>query len=247
MKLMKYFNQLEIQTGIGKWMWCILSMSVVACLLLAIKVVFTSDKVRTVIMPPEIKQSFWIDDDKVSKEYLDQMAVFFAQLMYNTTPANAEAQHNELLKYVSPELYSALDGELKVSERTMKQLNVATWMVPLYVGSDEKTKTTTIEGEFFVTQGKDVTQRSLRKVEIKFAYKGGRLTVSEFNDKAKNNLNQAAVVDPTAPEIDPKTGKPVDANKSLVPPKSSDTNNSAEPVKPILPTQPQLAAPNAGN
>jgi conjugal transfer pilus assembly protein TraE len=168
MKLGKYFEQLETQTGIKKWMWSMLTMAMFTITCLGIKVMFTSDKVRTMVIPPEVKQSFWIDDDNVSKEYLDQMGVFFAQLMYNTTPANTEAQHNELLKYVSPELYSALDKELKLSQRTMKQLNVATWMVPLYVGSDEKTKTTTIEGEFFTTQGKDVIQRSQRKVEINY-------------------------------------------------------------------------------
>jgi conjugal transfer pilus assembly protein TraE len=239
MKLKKYFEQLETQTGINKWMWMMLSSLIVAVVMLSVKVAFTTDKIRTILTPPDIKKTMWVDDAGVSKEYLDQMAVFFAQLMYNTTPANGEAQHNELLKYVSPELYSSLDGELKLSDRTMKQLNVATWMVPVYVGSDEKTKTTIIEGEFFVTQGKEVTQRSMRKLEIKFAYAGGRISIIAFKDTSKNNLNQAAVIDPNAPEVDPKTGKQVDEGKTLVPvngnEKTTEESNTPKP-----PPQPQL-------
>ena len=64
--------------------------------------------------------------------------------------------------------------------------------------SDEKTKTTVIEGEFLVTQGKDVIQRSQRKVEIKFEFKGSRIVVIGFKDLAKINLNQSIVIDTDA-------------------------------------------------
>jgi hypothetical protein len=68
--------------------------------------------------------------------------------------------------------------------------------------------------------------------------------VIEFNDLAKNPLNQTAIIDPTAPEIDPKTGKPIDAQQTLVPVKGS---NPDEPAKQNLPPQPQLAQPIVGN
>jgi hypothetical protein len=147
---------------------------------------------------------------------------------------------------VSPELYSALENELRITARTMRQTNVSTWLVPSFIGSDEKTKTTIIEGVFTVTQGKDVLQQSQRKIELKFAYSGGKVTVTGFKDLSKTDLNHSVLVNPDAPEIDPKTGKPKEvpvAPAQGTSPSAANTEN----VKPQSKPQPTLSEPDTGN
>ena len=244
MKYSAYFEKLSALTSVKAWILMVVSVSLICNVLLCIKVAFTTDRVQTILMPPEINKTFWVDQEKVSKEYMDQMAIFFAQLMYNATPATIEAQPNELLKYVSPELYASLESELRVTARTMRQANVSTWLVPNFIGSDEKTKTTVIEGVFTVTQGKAVLQQSQRKIELKFAYNAGKITVVAFKDLAKINLNQSIIINPDAPEIDPKTGKPKEV--AVLPGQSSNQANGTE-IKPQQKPQPKLAEPNIGN
>lgn len=240
MKFTNYFEKLSGLTSLKSWILFVATLSVATNLLLAVKVVFTTDRVRDVLVPPEIKKSFWIDDSKVSKDYLDQMAQFFAYLMYSSTPQTVDTQHTELLKYVSPELYSALDSELRVTARTIKQTNVSTSFTPSFIGSDENAKTSVIEGEFLVTQGKDVIQRSQRKIEIGFDFKGTKIVVTGFKDLSKNNINQSAIVNTDAPVLDPKTGKEVSkpmTNLNTPQPNISNSNTQ----------QPKLSAPETGN
>lgn len=246
MKFNAYFEKLSALTSVKTWVLMVTSLSLICNVFLSMKVAFTTDRVQTIITPPEITKTFWVDQEKVSKDYMDQMAVFFAQLMYNATPATIEAQQNELLKYVSPELYSSLENELRVTARTMRQTNVSSWFVPSFIGSDEKTKTTVIEGVFTATQGKEVLQQSQRKIELKFAYNAGKITVVGFRDLAKTNLNQSMIVNPDAPEIDPKTGKPKETPVS--PGQGTNpANPSGQEVKPQPKPQPKLSEPNIGN
>jgi len=243
MKFTNYFDKLSGLTSLKSWILFLTTLSFITNLLLGVKVVFTTDRVREILVPPEIKKSFWIDDNKVSKDYLDQMAQFFAYLMYSSTPQTVDTQHTELLKYVSPEFYSALDSELRVTARTIKQTNVSTSFTPSFIGSDENTKTSVIEGEFLVTQGKDVIQRSQRKIEISFDFKGTKIVVTGFRDLSKNNINQSAIVNTDAPVIDPKTGKEV-ANPAQklneAQPNLSNSNTNKN-------QQPKLSAPETGN
>ena len=43
---------------------------------------------RTVLVPPEIRRSFWVSGDAVSREYLEEMAYWYAGMALNITPAS---------------------------------------------------------------------------------------------------------------------------------------------------------------
>ena len=47
---------------------------------------------RTILVPPEIHQSFWVSGQKVSVEYLKEMAYWYAGLALNITPHVADFQ-----------------------------------------------------------------------------------------------------------------------------------------------------------
>ena len=62
-----YFNNLSERTSVSKFILLVLVISLVVNLLLAIKVVLTMDRVRTIVAPPSVNQTFWVDDTGVSK------------------------------------------------------------------------------------------------------------------------------------------------------------------------------------
>jgi len=63
------------------------------CLLMAIGLILNASifraNERIVIAPPEIKNPLWIEKNRVSPSYLEQMAVFFSTLGGNLSPTNA--------------------------------------------------------------------------------------------------------------------------------------------------------------
>src|SRR5690606_15531655 len=61
---------------------------------------------RIIIVPAYLKQSFWAEGEVVSKEYLEEMTMFFANLVLNVTPESMEYQSKVVLKYVSPEFHN---------------------------------------------------------------------------------------------------------------------------------------------
>ena len=213
MKQNSYFNNLSERTSVSKFILLVLVISLVVNLLLAIKVVLTMDRVRTIVAPPSVNQTFWVDDTGVSKEYLNQMALFFVQLNFNVTPANVDYQHTQILKYTSASGYSQLDRDLRTTANNIKQTNVATWFAPTYVGSDEKSKTTVVDGEFVVTQGTNVIQREQKSVQIQFAFEGGKISVVSMKDLGAKDSNTSAVVqDKASDTTNPTTNNGSTAN-----------------------------------
>ena len=66
---------------------------------------------RVVVMPPSIHKTFWVEEERVSAEYLEQMGYFLMQLTLNVTPQSVDHQAKVLLKYAAPASF----GELRTA------------------------------------------------------------------------------------------------------------------------------------
>ena len=216
MKFNDYLSKVSATTAVSQLFLMIMVASLIVNVLLASKVAFTTERVSDYFYPPGINKTFWVEDNNVSKEYLDQSAIFFTQLMYNGTPATIEGQQAELRKYVAPELYSALDKELRVTAVNMKNSNISTYFTSMYVGSDEATKSATIDGEFVAIQGNTVVQRSQRKIEIKFKFSGGKLVIERFADvSAVDPATKAVPNQPSNSEVNSQNAAGSANNQSM--------------------------------
>lgn len=71
-RLQRLIHQRNLFVGIS-------SVLLMANLLLAFKNFFYKE--RVVIVPPELHQSFWVEGNRVSNHYLEEMALFFAQVL----------------------------------------------------------------------------------------------------------------------------------------------------------------------
>lgn len=226
MNINKYYERLADATAVRRFTWFLITALTMAVLLLSMRIAFTKDRVRTVITPATINKTIWIDDDKVSKEYLVQMSDYIAQLMYNATPASVEARTNLLLSYLDSKDYSVFEKELKMSNNLIKQTNISTTFFPSSYGCDEGTKSCKLSGEFLATQGEKVVQRMQREVLIQFEFSNSGMHVISIKDLAKKDIRNNIDVDPNvSTKIDAKTGE---VTQEKVTP---DAKTNAEPAK----------------
>ncbi|CAO5681502.1 MAG: hypothetical protein HEEMFOPI_01515 [Holosporales bacterium] len=88
---------------------------------------------KTIILPPEIKQSFWVDGNRFAPSYLEEQATYFCHLFLDVTPSNVLFQGELILRYVFPEFYSNIKAQLLNEQERLKKENLTLHFIPLEV------------------------------------------------------------------------------------------------------------------
>src|SRR5687767_8218465 len=78
-------------------------------------------KERTIITPPELSQSYWVQGNRFSPSYLEEMALYFTHLLLDVTESNVLLQGEVLLRYVSSEAYGRFKAKLLEDEKRLKK------------------------------------------------------------------------------------------------------------------------------
>jgi len=78
MRIDKLSGQVAVTLGVRRWAVMMFALSQIALLLMLIAFLTRGDTHRETLVPPTIHTTFWVEDDKVSKEYLIEMGVFLA-------------------------------------------------------------------------------------------------------------------------------------------------------------------------
>ena len=120
MNPLKISADLEARTGIHRAAQALLAVLSATSLLLALHVFLHQDRDRVTFLPPQIERGFWVEADRVSRDYLDQMALFVLQLTYNVTPSSVDFQNAALLKYAAPEAHGALEKAGRLAAERVK-------------------------------------------------------------------------------------------------------------------------------
>lgn len=150
------------------------------CCILAVAVLLATNSTRVVVVPPEIEKEFWVDSDQVSKEYLEQMGYFIAQLELNVSPASHEYQSNILLRYAHPSVHGQMQTDLAVERQRMAQDNMATSFSPRSMNIDAPRLRMTLNGKLTTMMGDKVALQEDKLYFIEFNYTGGRLYLKTF-------------------------------------------------------------------
>ena len=162
------------------------------CLLLSMMVLHLIGRERIIITPPLVHQSFWIDHDEVSPQYLSEMTNFFAQLRLTKTPESAAFQRETLLRYTDPSYYGTLNNELVAEEDHITASHISLAFYPVNVTVDVKQLTAWITGDLRSTVG-DALLPSVRiTYQVTYRYDEGRLLVKSFQEE-KNRQEKTHV------------------------------------------------------
>ena len=137
---------------------------------------------RTILVPPEVHKTFWVSDQKVSTEYLQEMAYWYAGLALNVTPHVAEYQKNLFLKYAAPSEYGRLQAEFGARTEFIRKNNASTQFSPQSVMPDEAAMKVALTGVLLTWVGDKKASEKQTTYVVGFRYLNGRLHVSEFKE-----------------------------------------------------------------
>jgi len=137
---------------------------------------------RTILVPPEVHKTFWVSDQKVSTEYLQEMAYWYAGLALNVTPHVAEYQKNLFLKYAAPSEYGRLQAEFGARTEFIRKNNASTQFSPQSVTPDEAAMKVALTGVLLTWVGDKKASEKQTTYVVGFRYLNGRLHVSEFKE-----------------------------------------------------------------
>jgi conjugal transfer pilus assembly protein TraE len=86
---------------------------------------------RIVFMPPELKQSFWVEGNSFSPIYLEEQGLYFTHLLLDVSEGNILAQGDILLRYVDPKVYGAFRTKLLEDEKRLKKDSLSLKFAPV--------------------------------------------------------------------------------------------------------------------
>jgi len=142
---------------------------------------------RVIVVPPAVHKSFWVENDRVSAEYLEQMGYFLMQLALNVTPQSVDYQSRLLLQYVAPASYGEVKTAMTVVAERLKRDGASTVFSARNVTTDERALKVSIQGSLTTFIGdrrvSDVTKSYL--VELQYAL--GKLTIKSFKEATVND------------------------------------------------------------
>lgn len=166
--------------------------SLTSCVLAATLMVIGKGTEKTIIAPPVVSKTFWVDGDQISPEYVEQMADYFAGLALSANPNNVKYRQQLLLQYVAPGAYGALKSELEYASDKLIRDGASQAFFPsnIHVNKTEAN----LKGRLITTIGNKVTSEKAVNYSIKFKYDSGKLYVDKFQllDRIGDNVTDQA-------------------------------------------------------
>ena len=135
---------------------------------------------RIIIVPPELHQSFWVEGNRVSNHYLEEMTLFFAHLLLDTSEASAPFNREVVLRYANPDSYGALKMQLLEDEQRYKKEQLSTSFKPSVVQVDNKKMTADITGDLLSFVGSKKISQHRETYRFHFRHNQGRLLIDSF-------------------------------------------------------------------
>jgi conjugal transfer pilus assembly protein TraE len=165
----------------------LLAVSMLATLLLAAHTLRQAGRERVVVVPPAIHKTFWVEAERASPEYLEQMGYFLAQLTLNVTPQNVEHQSRLLLQYAAPASWGELRTAMAANAERIKRDGAATVFSPQDLQVDERTQRVGLRGLLTTFISDRRVSEVSKGYAIELQYAGGRILLKTFRETNPND------------------------------------------------------------
>jgi conjugal transfer pilus assembly protein TraE len=187
MKLSIFTSRLDNAIGEKKFYKIVMLLMMGITLILVFAVFKLSSTQRTIFLPPTVNKSFWVDENHVSKEYLEQMGMFLAQLELTVSPASYQYQTNALLKYVHPSAYGDLQRTLAAQGDKLARDNSSTVFTPVSVTADSEHNRLAIAGQLATYISDKLVTKEQKTYYIDFIYTDAKLYLKTFTEATDND------------------------------------------------------------
>lgn len=147
---------------------------------------------RTIFTPPTIDKTFWVSRDKVSREYLEEMAGFMAWLYLDLHPRNVEWKKGLLLTYVAPDDYDEFKKRMDLQADRLKRLSADTTFLIEQLAANEATLAVRLVGLERIRINGDGEPRP-KAYCVQFRLSGSRMHLKSFKEIPYAQNPQAGV------------------------------------------------------
>ena len=142
---------------------------------------------RVVVVPPTVHKTFWVEDERVSAEYLEQMGYFLMQLTLNVTPLSIDHQSKVLLQYAAPAAYGELRTALSSAAERLKRDGAATVFSPRDLIVDERSLKVGIRGQLTTFISDRRVSEVAKGYVVEFQYTAGQIFLKSFRETNPND------------------------------------------------------------
>lgn len=142
---------------------------------------------RVIVVPPAVHKSFWVENDKVSAEYLEQMGYFLIQLALNVTPQSVDYQSKLLLQYVAPASYGEIKTAMTIVGKRLKRDGASTVFSARNLTTDEHALKVAIQGSLTTFIGDRRVSEVTKSYLVQLQYAAGKLTIKSFKEVTVND------------------------------------------------------------
>lgn len=193
MRLDKLIQDVEAKAGVGKVFLAVLACSLLTNMLQAAGFVMMDKSVRTMLVPPEITKSFWVDGKNISPEYLEQMGQHIVMQYASVTPASIESQNQYILKHVHPSVFGELEVRFKAGAQKIKAESLSRFFFPKEVRIAPNAHSVAFIGAVESWIGdKKLPTPEMKAYLVSFEYRDGKVSIKE--------LREADLQNPFAPQ-----------------------------------------------
>lgn len=159
----------------------LLSLVTVLLMINGIQALFTLFRdERVIVVPPDLNQKVWLEKNKVSASYLEEMALVFASLILESSPESAAYKRDIILRNAASESYGALKGTLLRDEKRLKKEHVTTSFQANALKVDPHNLKVDLTGDLLRFVGEKRISQSRDTYQFQFDYKAGRLLIKSF-------------------------------------------------------------------
>ena len=142
---------------------------------------------RVVVVPPSVHKTFWVEDERVSAEYLEQMGYFLMQLTLNVTPQSVDHQSKVLLQYAAPAAYGELRTTLLSAAERLKRDGAATVFSARDLTVDERSLTVGVRGQLTTFISDRRVSEVAKGYAMEFQYVAGQIFLKAFRETSPND------------------------------------------------------------
>ena len=161
--------------------------SMLVNIVLAVFAVRLAGRERVVVVPPTIHKTFWVESDRVSAEYLEQMGYFLMQLTLNVTPMSVDHQAKLLLQYAAPASFGELRAALAAAGQRLKRDSASTVFSAQDISVDERGLRVGVRGQLTTYISDRRVSDVSKGYAIELQYTSGRVFLKAFRETNPND------------------------------------------------------------
>jgi len=174
MKFFSLFDKLVEENRILKLV--VLSLTALN-FVLALMYIRATNKVKVVVVPPEIRKEFWMVGNEVSREYLEQVFYYVTSSLLNVSPETVDESLSRIYVFLTtdPDLLEKIRLAFREYALAVKKNKVYQSFYPMTM--EVKGNTVIVKGILRKTVGVGSVKEESREVKYKFTVRNSRLFI----------------------------------------------------------------------